>query len=76
MVDAVVESWLKEDRRSLSSTTGRVRQGGASRWTMASETRWQTANQEGVAAIGTPGGSSMKTCGGKGELREQVDEEM
>jgi hypothetical protein len=43
---------------------------------MASETRWQTANQEGVAAIGTPGGSSMKTCGGEVELREQVDEEM
>jgi hypothetical protein len=46
------------------------------RWAMARKTRWQTANQEGVAAIGTPGGSSMKTCGGVGELREQVDEEM
>jgi hypothetical protein len=69
-------SWPEEDRHSLSSRTGRSRGGWGERWTMAGETRWQTANQEGVAAIGTPGGSSMKTCGGEGELREQVDEEM
>jgi hypothetical protein len=43
---------------------------------MASGTRWQTANQNGVAAIGTPGGSSMKTCGSGRVLEEQVDEEM
>jgi hypothetical protein len=43
---------------------------------MASETRWQTANQNGVAAIGTPGGSSMRTCGSGRVLEEQVDEEM
>jgi len=43
---------------------------------MMSETRWQTANQDGVATIGTPGGSSMKTCGGGRGFREQVDEEM
>jgi hypothetical protein len=45
-------------------------------WWTGGETRWQTANREGVAAIGTPGGSWMKTCGSEGVSEEQVDEEM
>ena len=32
--------------------------------------------REGVAAIGTPGGSSLKTCGSSGVFGEQADEEM
>ena len=40
------------------------------------ETRWQTANRNELQAIGTPGGASLKTCGGREVFGEQVDEEM
>jgi hypothetical protein len=40
------------------------------------ETRWQTANRKELQAIGTPGGASLKTCGGGEVFGEQVDEEM
>jgi hypothetical protein len=46
------------------------------RWRATGETRWQTASQERVAAIGTPGESTMKTCGSSEVFGEQVDEEM
>lgn len=46
------------------------------KWRATGETRWQTASQERVAAIGTPGEPTMKTCGSSEVFGEQVDEEM